>query len=145
MAAGMTFRMTPNAPTQQRDEIFSSQRLKVGWRASADRTSLRPPFPANREFYREFRRSARLCRHSQCRFPTDHRGFWRIPWNQEQGNLPYEQGLISPEHRSENYRAPTMGQSLARAVSDDVVNVSTRRAEVAVPLAHGLTIVLFQN
>jgi hypothetical protein len=28
----------------------------VGWRASADRTSLRPQFPANREFYREIRK-----------------------------------------------------------------------------------------
>ena len=48
----------------------------VGWRASADRTSLRPPFPANREFYREFRRvPTALSRHSRSRFPAVHRHF----------------------------------------------------------------------
>ena len=82
----------------------------VGWRASADRTSLRPPFPANREFYREFRRVDGFAGTPRAEFQQIIGLFSAIPWNQEQGNLRCEQGLIIQEHGPARCRTPA-GQS----------------------------------
>jgi len=70
----------------------------VGWRSSADRTSLRPDFPTNREFYREF------CNFRRIEVParTNSLGIcWllgSIPYDSEQGNFYREQGLQVSEH-----------------------------------------------
>ena len=82
----------------------------VGWRASADRTSLHPPFPANREFYREFRRVDGFAGPRRAEFQRIIGLFSTIPWNQEQGNLRCEQGLIIKEHGLARCRTPA-GQS----------------------------------
>ena len=69
----------------------------VGWRASADRTSLRPLFPANREINREFCKirltSAVLAPSGRVNSATCS----QIPYALEQGNIFTEQGILAQE------------------------------------------------
>ena len=90
------------APNRGRFRLFARpySRDRTGWRRSAGRTGLQSQFPANREFYREFRGMGDFIAtlEADCRRIT--KIFGRIPWIQEQGIPGCKQGLLFPEHGS---------------------------------------------
>jgi hypothetical protein len=58
----------------------------VGWRSTLDRTSLHDNFPANREFYREFRNFRDLGSMESLELPVVRGLSKQIPCATEQGN-----------------------------------------------------------
>jgi hypothetical protein len=70
---------------------------QAGWRRSADRTGLRPQFPANREFYREFRRFRLAITIAVANLRANSVACGYIPCAREQGNILRDQGMILQE------------------------------------------------
>jgi hypothetical protein len=64
----------------------------VGWRGSLDRTSLHSNFPANREFYREFRIYRDLGSMKSLERPMIRGLSKQIPYVTEQGNSSVDEG-----------------------------------------------------
>jgi hypothetical protein len=67
----------------------------VGWRRSLNRTGLHHQFPANREFYREFRK---IVDTDAPEIPTSGVGagrYTRFPHSTKQGIISAEQGILA--------------------------------------------------